>query len=319
MRRLLLIPSLFLAGSIHLPAAVNEQLLALVPPDTKLIGSIDVTNAQSSTFGRYLLNRMPQNDENFDRFIRETGFDPRQDLQHILFTSSGAQGQFAILAQGVFNPERITALSKTKGAVVRKYHGLNVIVSNAAAKNSTGLAFPLADVAIMGDLATVQAVLDHSNVPSALDPTLTTRISAIGEKNDTWFASLVGVGPFASHLGSEDAQGDSQADSQAKVLQAITGTSGGIRFGDAIEVSGSAFTRSPQDAASLADVVRLGTSLLQMQRQKDPGSAILAGALDRMKLNPEGSQLHMSVSLTEKEAEQLAGIPYAGSFEVKGK
>ena len=313
MRRLLL-PSLFLVGCLHLPAAINEQLLALVPPDTKLIVSIDVARAQSSNLGRYLLNRVPESDGNFEVFIRETGFDPRQDLQQILFTGSGSQGQFAVLAQGVFDPQRITALSKTKGAVVRKYHGLNVIVSDSTNRNSAALAFPMADVAIMGDLATVQRILDGSNAPSALDPTLTARISAVGEKNDAWFASLIGGASLAGHFGEEETHGDSQSDPQAKVLAAVTGTSGGIRFGDAIELSANAVTRSPKDATSLADVVRLGISMVEMQRQKDlnqkdSGAAIVAGALDRINLNPVGDQLRISLSLSEKEAEQLVDIP----------
>ena len=49
-------------------------------------------------------------------------------------------------------------------------------------------------------------------------------------------------------------------------------------------------------------------SMVQMQRQNDPGAAILANALDGMTLQNAGASVHFAVSMPEKSLEQLAEV-----------
>ena len=100
-----------------------------------------------------------------------------------------------------------------------------------------------------------------------------------------------------------------------QALQSILESSGGIKFGATVDLTFDALTRSPQDATSLADVVRFLASMMQMQRQKDPRAAILANAFDNMNLTATADRLHLSMSIPEQSIEQLAelGPPKPGT------
>jgi hypothetical protein len=80
MRYILGISALFLAGALSAFAAVDPALLALVPPGAKLVSGVQLDQARSSEFGQYLLNRIHTDDDCFQKFTEETGFDPRHDL-----------------------------------------------------------------------------------------------------------------------------------------------------------------------------------------------------------------------------------------------
>lgn len=305
MRQFAVLTCLLMAGPFALMASVDRELLALVPPETKAIVSIDAARAQSSTFGQYLLQHMHP----FDELTSETGFDPRQDLQHVVIASSGGPGRFVVLARGVFDADRIRTAAKAKGATISKFHRLEIITDKHGDHEAAAVAFPLADVAILGDLVTVHTILENSNVPSTLDAALAAQVAAYGEKNDAWFAAL----PGTDGLGKGFALGGDQA----KTLQSIMQAAGGIHYGETIDVTLEAIARSPQDATSLADVMRLGASMVQMQRQKDPRAAVLAGALDNMELRTTGDRVHLSFSLPEKTLEQLIEQGHARPASLK--
>ena len=311
MSRLLLIPSLVVLGSVSLFAAVDRGLLAMVPADARIVSSIDITQARSSDFGQYVLNRTQNEDHDFAEFVQETGFDPRRDLQSLIFESSGppaerGQSRFAILARGNFDAERITATAKAKGGTVGMYQGVALLFPEGN-RQKTAVAFPDVGVVVMADIATMHRILDNRANPATLDSTLQQRIDQVASNNDAWFVSLVG-GSFLNHHADAEAKRPPQAAQAQQALQSVLASSGGIRFGDTVDLTLDAITRSPQDATSLADVVRFLGSTLQMERTKDPRAAILASALDNMNLTTDGSDMHLAVSIPEKSMEQLAEL-----------
>ena len=108
MRHVLAISAMFLTGALSAFAAVDPALLALVPPGTKLVSGVQLNQARSSEFGQYLLNRIHTDDESFQKFTEETGFDPRHDLDEFVFATTGPGADnthpaFAILARGTFD------------------------------------------------------------------------------------------------------------------------------------------------------------------------------------------------------------------------
>lgn len=310
-RRYLLIPSLFVLGSASLFASMDSGLLSMVPSDARIVTSIDVMRARSSDFGQYLLNKTQNDNRDFGEFVEQTGFDPRRDLQSIVFetsgpTTDGAQSRFAILARGNFDADRIVQLAKEKGASVQSYQGVKLLVPHGNRdRQKTAVAFPDPGIAIMADLATIHRILANRALPSALDPTLQQKIDQVANGNDAWFVSLTGGNFLRHHVGAEKKGPPAQA---MQALQSILTSSGGIRFGSTVDLTVDATARSPQDATSLEDVVRFLTSMLQMQRQKDPRAAILASALDNMNLAVQGNNLHLAVSIPEKSMEQLADL-----------
>lgn len=304
MRRLLSLSVLAGFGSLCSWAGVDTGLLGLVPSDAYAIASVDVTKSRNSEFGQYLLARQPMEDQGFQRMIAQTGFDPRRDLQHVLLVSvrpadDARHSAFVVIARGTFDENRIAAAATAKGATTQNYQGVRLFV-NAREAHPTAFAFLDTGVAAIADLPVLERIIANRASPAPLNSDLQSRIEAIGPENDVWFVALDHGGALAQHILEE-------AGPQAQAMQAVTQSSGGIRFGDTIQASFQATTSSPQDANALADVIRFLASMVRM-RQDDPRAAILAPALDSMALSTAGNTVHFSLSIPEKSLEQLAEL-----------
>jgi hypothetical protein len=311
MRPIVFFPILLCWGAFSAAASVDSGLLSLVPAGAKIIGSVDVTRARDSDFGQYLLSKAQNEDANFQEMIEQTGFDPRRDLQSIIFASdgpgtAGKHSSFAILARGNFDTARIEALAANKGATIVKYQNVDLIVQPKKNGEQTAIGFPEVGVAAMADLATLKGIIDNLAAPTVLDPDMAKTINGLGNSNDAWYVSLVGGSFLAGHMGNE-------AGAQSRALQGVIASSGGVKLGATIATTFDAVTRSPQDATSLSDVIRFMASMVQMQRQNDPKAGILASALDGMTLENSGSAVHVAVSMPEKSLEELAEAGRHGS------
>jgi len=305
MQRLLSLSLLAFSGCLCTWAGIDRGLLALVPSGVNVVGSIDVTESRGSDFGQYLLSKQQVGDHGLEEMIVQTGFDPRRDLQHVLFANTATAGDarhssFAIFARGTFDEERIRAAATAKNAKVENYQGVSMFV-NRRDTSPTAFAFLDTGVAVMADLPTLQQIIANRMAPVALNSDLASRIEAVGSNNDAWFVALGQGGALAQHMLNE-------AGPQAQAFRSVTQSSGGIRFGQVIEASFQATTRSAQDANALADVVRFLASMVQMQSQEDPRAAILAPALNSMSLATAGNTVRFSVSIPEKSLEELADL-----------
>jgi hypothetical protein len=302
MSRFLLIPVFLLGGALSALASVDSGLLSLVPSGAKIVASVDVTHARNSEFGQYLLSKMQSEDAHFQEMIDQTGFDPRRDLQDIVFETGdpGAtgKGSFAILARGNFDAAKIQALATSKGASVVSFSGVDMLVESKKQGQQTAIAFPEVGVAVMADLSTMKQIITNLSSPAVMDADLKSKINVIGNTNDAWFVSLVGGSFLADHAGP--------AGQQAKALQGVLQSSGGVKLGAMIDTTFDATTRSAQDATALSDVIRFLASMVQMQRQNDARAEVLASALDGMTLQTTGATVHVAVTMAEKSLEQLA-------------
>jgi len=301
--------ALLFAGAVSALASVDSGLLAMVPAGSKIIGGVDVTKSRNSEFGQYVLAKAQADDLHFQEMINETGFDPRRDLQSILFATSGpGHASFAILARGTFDQNRIKTLAATKGgASIVTYSGVDMLVDKKnGAEMQSAVGFLDTGVATIADLNTLKQMIDNRGVPTLLDADLKSKITSIGNANDVWFVSMVGGTDFlAEHWGT--------GDTQAKALQGVTQSSVGVKLGSTIDTTIDAETRSAQDAQSLSDVIRFMASMVQMQRQNDPRAGVLANALDGMTLQNTGTSVHFAVSVPEKTLEQLAEVGGKGN------
>ena len=308
MTKLLFLLLPLLAMPLDLSASIDEGLLALVPADTVVLSGVDATSTKNAQFGQYLLGRMSTDNRDFERSMEEIGFDPRRDLQNFVVAGFGprqtqGRSKFVILARGTFDQSQIgsAALKRGNAAAPQLYGGLTLYV-NKGRQLTTAFAFPDTGVAIMGDLASVQEIIDHRSSPSVLDPGLRQRVDQVGSKNDMWFASIVSGAAFG---GAPIAIAGQQLNT-SQALQSILESCGGILFGNVVNMSLDATTRSPQDAASLSNVIRFLGNMLQSQSSSDPQAAALANAIDGMNLQTQGNDVQVSLTLTEPELERLA-------------
>lgn len=297
-------------------SAVDNGLLSLIPANARVVSSIDVQQARSSPFGQFLLTKVNANGRDFEEMAQQTGFDPRRDLQSLVFASPGpvshqSDSSFVVLMRGTFDAQRIRSLILSKGGTVQSSGGVDVYLGQKHDSNESAFALPDNDIAVLGDLASVQQVIANRASPTVLDPDLQALISKVGAHNDAWFASILAGSYLAHHFDSATNQ---QVKSQVQALQSVRQAAGGIHFGDTVQLTFDAVARSPQDATSLVDVVRFVVSLGQLQRQNGAQGDALASALDSMTLNASGDHFHLSVAIPEKNLEQLAdsdGTPQA--------
>ncbi len=297
------------------PAAVDSGLLALAPSGSQMVGAMDVDGSRNSAFGQFFLGQISAHENGFQQMIEQTGFDPRRDLQSVLFTAvppqgSGTQGSFAVIARGSFDQNRIKNAAQKGGSVLQQFQGVDLFV-NKSGSNQTAFGFPDVGLAVMGDIASVKQVIQNRANPTVLDPALQEQIANVGS-NNAWFASIVPASSLSLGTSYDAAGAKSTAMDSARVLQAVIRSSGGISFGPSANLMFNAVARSPQDAAALADVMRFVVSMLQTQSGNNPQAAQLAPALNSMKLNTDGSSVHVSLQLPESTLEQMLKQP-AGS------
>jgi hypothetical protein len=101
---------------------------------------------------------------------------------------------------------------------------------------------------------------------------------------------MMPVSEWASKVPDQNVSGVMQGDA----LRSIEQSSGGIRFGNVIEISGEAVTRSEKDATALADVIRFLTGLVQLN-QKDARITGPAKLLQSLDLRTEGNVMKLSL------------------------
>src|SRR5690349_25122409 len=88
MKAQLLSATLFTAFSGVLFAA-DPQLLNLVMPTAKVVAGVNVEQAKGTLFGQYVLNQLQTHDDDMQKLIDLTGFDPRRDVREVLVASDG--------------------------------------------------------------------------------------------------------------------------------------------------------------------------------------------------------------------------------------
>jgi len=288
-------------------AGVDQGLLNLVPSGSKALSGVQVDKSKDSPFGQYLLNRMQDGDSGLENFVQSTGFDPRRDVQELLFAATGdpTQMRTAVLARGYFDAAKIKAMALSHGCQIESIQGIDVLRGGEKSHGAIAVLEPT--IAVAGNRALVESIVRNRKQPSLLEsPELAEKAQTVSSAGQAWFVSLIPgstlPGKAMMHAHGKQLDG--------AVIQSILQSHGSIHFGDnGIDLSFEALTRSGKDAQSLADVVRFFVSMVQMQRENHPEAELMANPLDAMQLATNGSTVHVSLSLPESVAEQMLNMP----------
>lgn len=288
-------------------AAVDSSLLALVPQNSQFVAGINVAASRDSDFGRYLSTRFSTDMKGFEELTAATGFDPRRDLQSLLFAGSSPVSEGdrdfkgIVLARGTFDESKIRSAALAKGGVVQSFSGVDLYTGGDGHRQNA-FAFLQNDVLATGSIPQLKDAITNRSARSTLNAQLQKLITQAGTYNDVWFATIAPLSRFPMHFAPGQ---DGRADA-SQTLQAVSAASGGIRFGSSLEITLDGIARSEKDASALADVLRFGASLLQMRGESDPNSAALASALRQMIVTASGQNVHLALSVPEATIEQLA-------------
>lgn len=289
-------------------AAVDSSLLKLVMPDAKVVSGIQVEASKSSPFGKYVLSQMQSDDPGFQKFIADTGFDPRRDLSEIIVATAGTSDkpEFLVAGRGVFNPGKILNTASLSGGTITNYKGVDMLVNSHDSSNGA-IAFVDSSTAIMGTQTAVQAAIDRRANPSGLPPDVLAKVQQLAGANDAWFLS---TGPIADFFSGKVANENLNNAMNSNLMQAVLQASGGVKFApDTILFNLEALTRSDKDAQALADVVRFIAGLVQLNKDSDPKAQQVATLLDGLQLSTSQSTMKLSLSIPEPAVEKLFMTP----------
>jgi hypothetical protein len=285
-----------LALALALPSlAADAGLLRMVMPEAISVAGIAVDRARNSPFGQFLLARIQQDENGLQKLAAQTGFDPRTDLTEIVVASTAPGAGALLVARGRFDIARITAAAQKAGATLETYKGVQLVVAPEANSHGRMSAVAFADptLAIAGTLENLRAAIDRRNGPPALPATLASRLSTLSAHNHVWFYTTL---PANSAV--------VQAHAGNVPLSSIQQVSGGFNLGDNVLVTAEAETRSAQDAAALADVIRFVAGNIQTNTGSNPHQQ-LATLLDSLEVSTAANVTRFTLTLPEQRLESL--------------
>ena len=292
-------------AALPLSAAVDAGLVALIPSDATVLTGLNVDTAKSSVYGRYMLSQMTVDDAGFQKFIADTGFDPRRDLSQVVSATWGdnTAAKTVVVGRGSFNPGKIANAAQADGAKLVNYKGVD-IVTHAGTGMTGALAFLDATTAVMGYLDAVKAVVDRRGLTTpALPAAVVSRITALASANDGWFLSTVSPATFFTGKIDNPKVGPML---EAGLMQSVVSGSGGLKLtAIGATIGAQAVARSDKDATALADVIRFMASIVQSSQGTSPEAAQFAALLDTMQLNTQGPAMNLQLTIPESTLEKL--------------
>ncbi len=299
----------------------DPRLLNLVMPDATTLAGANVTNAEITPFGQYVLTQLTSSvnasgNHELQTFVTTTGFDPRHDISEILAASSSnvTTPSGLVLAIGNFNVPQITTAitAKAPTQTVQTYDGATLITSTNA-KSNFSLAFLGTNIAIVGDIASVKAAIDRSPNANSINPALAVQVQALSTTEDAW---VVTNSPLTSLIPEfwRSAHGPSATGIATpvppalpfgQIFSSIQGSSGGVKFGTNVQITGQVLTTDAASATSLANVLQALVSIVSMSSGQDSQIATLAQILQGMKVTADGATINVALSIPETQVETI--------------
>jgi hypothetical protein len=303
--QLTLLTALAVNATITAQAAVDAGLLALIPGDSTVLSGINVDQAKLSTYGLYMLNQIQIDDAGFQKFINDTGFDPRRDLSQIVTGTSGdsTSNKTVFIGRGSFNSGKIANVAQAEGGKIVNYKGVDM-VTHAGTSMTAAIAFLDATTAVMGQLDSVKAVIDRRGATTpALPADVIARITTLASANDAWFLSTTSPATFFASKVSDQKVSPML---EAGMMQSVLAGSGGLKFSaNGAAITAQAVARSDKDASALADVVRFFVNIVQSSRGTSAEAAQFATVLDSIQVTTQGSNMNVFLNIPEATLEQM--------------
>jgi hypothetical protein len=286
-------------------SSASLDLLNFAMGDAQIVAGANVTAAKASVFGQFALSQIQSGDASLQKFINETGIDPRSDISEILLASEGSK-QWFIAAHGSFGVAipKLEAAIEQDGGTVTHLPGVDLIrPANMAGLSQGGTCIALftdGSTALAGDCANVQSAAQSGGTTAAPNTNVFTTARQLRAAQDLWITSVVPLTDFGVGLPSELG-----GVVQTNLFKAIQQISGGVKFalnqGAAIQVSGQALMDSPKDATSLLNVLTFITGMIQTQAGGEP----IASLLGSLEASTNGSTLNVSLAIPESALEQI--------------
>lgn len=293
--------AIFLTAAVTLPAA-DPTLLNMIMPDAKVLAGVNISKAETSPFGQYILRSLPA-DNGFQQFVTTSGFDPRTDLQEILAASNATPKTGLVLARGKFDAVKISSAALATGHFsLSTYAGAQLITPTTGTGETMAIVLDTtpSTLALVGDLMDVKAALDRRKLSNPVNPLLASKL-ALYSAADAWSVSIAPLSSLSGAGAGNPMNGLVQAD----LFKKIQATSGGITFSSPVQITGEAVADTPQDASALGDVIKFLASMMQSSTQQGSATAPLTALIQTLDVTTVQNTVKIALSIPETDLENL--------------
>ncbi len=278
-------------------AVQTREALDLLPPDATMVGMMDLSAARASgaiataTGGAGLGLFSPGRSADFDAFVRQTGFDPGEDLDRVYVASTGAESAGAFVAYGRFSRERLETYLAERPAdadgpalVGTDIGGVPAYLATDDAGRRHGVALPNDRMILAGDEATLTAMLGRLGGAAAQPaPALQVLLDRVAYPDGAWFV--------ARDLGAME--GDGPMGVAGTQADAVVFSMDFGRDGVAVRAFVDPAASATPDA--LADVMRGGVAAARMEVKDEPAAL---DALDSVRITTAGDGVYVQAMLS---------------------
>jgi hypothetical protein len=311
--------SVLLSGTAF---AADSQLMNLVMPDAKILAGVNATSTLASPLGQFLLSKIGLSGGIPQGLTAAIGFNPVLDVSEILAatTADPSSPGGLVLARGTFPVDKIPAA--LKGNWQSSIYGGATLISSTNPNSNVvfAVAFLGNSIAVAGDLTSVKAAIDRSTGSNSIDPALAVTVNQLSGTEDEWLASSASIGSLIPAKAAVGVPATGLPAQVLPLLKSIQSFDGGVKFGDTVALTGEVVESSPQNAAALNAVIRLGMLLVESAGGNSTGKQQFAGViqlLQTLQVAANGSAVDLSLSMPESQIESLFNSAPAGIFGIK--
>lgn len=146
--------SFVLLAALALPAVAQDEALALVPGNAVTVGVVHLAEMRTSPLSSLLFEHVDKmsSDGEAAKFLLDAGLQPHRDVDVLVVATSpstapGSELDVLVIAEGDFNPERLSGAIVSRGAI---RNGAYLVLPEAKGENGA-VAFLSPTLAIAGN------------------------------------------------------------------------------------------------------------------------------------------------------------------------
>jgi len=311
---LVLLAMFFASFATAAPRKGVSHSLALLPGSAEFVVSLDTFTLRKSDLVAEMekhFDSIPEAAQNYQRFVQESGIDPRQDTDQVLLSMRRVDGRtesgFLLIAQGRFGSSRLVDAAVEKGgkAVVLE-DGTKIWISQSATTEAEGtsagpsgktvaLAQPDPGTLLFGEqseVVRVLGVLSGRTAPEPKDAKLRDLLSGVDRRAPAW--AILNSSALAGRLSAEVGQNSQEwkAGSAISKVESVT-LMGWV--GKDVDFKARVAAQDSETAGLVADMVR-GALAAGKLAAKDQDPELLK-ILQDTKLTQEGSTLELEARI----------------------
>jgi hypothetical protein len=222
---------------------VDPALEKLVPHDTVMLAGVRMDAVRAApVYQKWVANRQSRE---LDKFVRETGLDPRTDLAELLVASNGKHT--VILAKGKFSPSELESKLERPGVKKMPHKEYTLIGTEEAA-----VVFLNSKTAAAGPPPALRAMIDgRDGSRGGIPGPLREKIKSIATEHQIW-AAAYGTSPEMAKAIPESGN----LANLRRILGSIQSSTAAIDLRSGLKMEASSVCQTEQDAKLIHDALR---------------------------------------------------------------